>query len=68
MILGSIDEVIYVVDENGIIIFYNFVVVKYDGLKIEKVLGKYLLEVFLFLLREMSILMKVLDIKKFIVY
>ena len=44
-ILGSIDEAIHAVDENGITIFYNSVA-KHDGSKIEKVLGKHLLEAF----------------------
>ena len=38
-ILGSIDEAIHAVDENGITIFYNSVAAKHDGSKIEKVLG-----------------------------
>lgn len=45
-ILGSIDEAIHAVDENGITIFYNSVAAKHDGSKIEKVLGKHLLEAF----------------------
>ena len=35
-ILGSIDEAIHAVDENGITIFYNSVAAKHDGSKIEK--------------------------------
>lgn len=62
-ILGSIDEAIHAVDENGITIFYNSVAAKHDGSKIEKVLGKHLLEAFPSLSRETSTLMKVLDTK-----
>ena len=62
-ILGSIDEAIHAVDENGITIFYNTVAAKHDGSKIEKVLGKHLLEAFPSLSRETSTLMKVLDTK-----
>ncbi|EAL15621.1 L-lysine aminomutase regulator [Bacillus cereus G9241] len=51
-ILGSIDEAIHAVDENGITIFYNTVAAKHDGSKIEKVLGKHLLEAFPSLSRE----------------
>ena len=64
-ILGSIDEAIHAVDENGITIFYNSVAAKHDGSKIEKVLGKHLLEVFPSLSRETSTLMKVLDTKTY---
>ncbi|MRU04920.1 arginine utilization transcriptional regulator RocR, partial [Bacillus anthracis] len=67
-ILGSIDEAIHAVDENGITIFYNTVAAKHDGSKIEKVLGKHLLEAFPSLSRETSTLMKVLDTKKPIVH
>lgn len=54
---------IHAVDENGITIFYNTVAAKHDGSKIEKVLGKHLLEAFPSLSRETSTLMKVLDTK-----
>ncbi|PEE40795.1 sigma-54 interaction domain-containing protein [Bacillus pseudomycoides] len=63
-ILGSIDEAIHAVDENGITIFYNTVAAKHDGSKIENVLGKHLLEAFPSLSRETSTLMKVLNTKK----
>ncbi|TKJ01966.1 arginine utilization transcriptional regulator RocR, partial [Bacillus cereus] len=49
-------------------IFYNSVAAKHDGSKIEKVLGKHLLEAFPSLSRETSTLMKVLDTKKPIVH
>ena len=55
-ILGSIDEAIHAVDENGITIFYNTVAAKHDGSKIENVLGKHLLEAFPSLSRETSTL------------
>ncbi|KOS28372.1 ATPase AAA [Bacillus anthracis] len=67
-ILGSIDEAIHALDENGFTIFYNTVAAKHDGSKIEKVLGKHLLEAFPSLSRETSTLMKVLDTKKPIVH
>ena len=35
-ILGSIDEAIHAVDENGITIFYNTVAAKHDGSKLKK--------------------------------
>ena len=56
---------LYAVDENGITIFYNSVAAKHDGSKIEKVLGKHLLEAFPSLSRETSTLMKVLDTKTY---
>ncbi len=45
--------------------FYNSVAAKHDGSKIEKVLGKHLLEAFPSLSRETSTLMKVLDTKTY---
>lgn len=63
-ILGSIDEAIHAVDENGVTIFYNAVAAKHDGSKIENVLGKHLLEAFPSLSRETSTLLGVLNKKK----
>lgn len=63
-ILGSIDEAIHAVDENGVTIFYNAVAARHDGSKIENVLGKHLLEAFPSLSRETSTLLGVLNKKK----
>ena len=67
-ILGSIDEAIHAVDENGVTIFYNAVAAKHDGSKIEHVLGKHLLEAFPSLSRETSTLLGVLNKKKPIIH
>ncbi|HYK71981.1 MAG TPA: sigma 54-interacting transcriptional regulator [Pseudoneobacillus sp.] len=63
-ILKSIDEGIHVVNTDGITIFYNEVAAKHDGLEIEEVLGKPLLDVFPSLNNETSTLYKVLSTKK----
>jgi arginine utilization regulatory protein len=63
-ILKSIDEGIHVVNTEGITIFYNEVAAGHDGLRIEEVLGKPLLEVFPSLNNETSTLYKVLLTKK----
>ena len=63
-ILGSIDEAIHAVDENGITIFYNSVAAKHDGSKIEKVLEAFVRSVPVFI-KETSTLMKVLDTKTY---
>ncbi|CAM4229648.1 sigma-54 interaction domain-containing protein [Bacillus manliponensis] len=67
-ILGSIDEAIHAVDENGVTIFYNAAAAKHDGSKIEHVLGKHLLEAFPSLSRETSTLLGVLNKKKPIIH
>ncbi|WP_442594189.1 sigma-54 interaction domain-containing protein [Neobacillus sp. D3-1R] len=63
-ILKSIDEGIHVVNTDGITIFYNEVAAKHDGLEIDEVLGKPLLEVFPSLNKETSTLYKVLNATK----
>lgn len=63
-ILKSIDEGIHVVNTEGITIFYNEVAAKHDGLEVDEVLGKPLLEVFPSLSTETSTLYKVLNTKK----
>lgn len=63
-ILKSIDEGIHVVNPKGITIFYNEVAAKHDGLRVDEVLGKPLLEVFPSLNKETSTLYKVLLTKE----
>jgi arginine utilization regulatory protein len=63
-ILKSIDEGIHVINPEGITIFYNEVAAKHDGLQVDEVLGKPLLEVFPSLNKETSTLYKVLITKK----
>lgn len=58
-ILKSIDEGIHVVDIEGITIFYNGVAAKHDGLEIDEVIGKPLLEIFPSLNEKTSTLLKV---------
>ncbi|MEW9671244.1 sigma-54 interaction domain-containing protein [Ammoniphilus sp. 3BR4] len=60
-ILGAIDEGIHVVDAEGITIYYNHVAAKLDGLSVEEVMGKHLLDVFPSLDVETSTLLKVID-------
>jgi arginine utilization regulatory protein len=59
-ILSTIDEGIHVVDATGITIFYNYVAAKHDGLDINEVLGKHILESFPSLSTETSTLLKVI--------
>lgn len=59
-ILNSIDEAIHVVDKNGMTIFYNEVAADHDGVSVEEVLGKHVLEAFPSLTKETSTLLKVL--------
>ncbi|MFD2445731.1 sigma-54 interaction domain-containing protein [Bacillus sp. CGMCC 1.16607] len=63
-ILKSIDEGIHVINTEGITIFYNEVAARHDGMHIDEVLGKPLLEVFPSLNKETSTLYKVLLTKK----
>lgn len=63
-ILGSIDEAIHVVNSEGITIFYNMVAAKHDGVEIEEVLGKHVLNVFPSLTKQTSTLLKVIETKK----
>jgi arginine utilization regulatory protein len=67
-ILNSIDEAIHAVDKNGITIFYNQVAARHDGLSIEDVLGKHVLEAFPSLTKESSTLLKVLETKQSIIH
>jgi arginine utilization regulatory protein len=62
-ILGAIDEGIHVVDSQGITIYYNHVAAKLDGLSVEEVMGKHLLDVFPSLDDETSTLIKVIESK-----
>ncbi|WP_226668546.1 sigma-54 interaction domain-containing protein [Metabacillus litoralis] len=63
-ILGSIDEAIHAVNSEGITIFYNSVAAKHDGMVIEEVLGKHVLDVFPSLNKQTSTLLKVIEIGK----
>ncbi|OEF97305.1 sigma-54-dependent Fis family transcriptional regulator [Vulcanibacillus modesticaldus] len=60
-ILGTIDEGIHVVNQEGITIFYNHVAAKHDGLQVEEVLNRHLFDVFPSLNRESSTLLKVIE-------
>uniref|UniRef100_UPI000C25A53E sigma-54 interaction domain-containing protein n=1 Tax=Mycobacteroides abscessus TaxID=36809 RepID=UPI000C25A53E len=60
-ILSAIDEGIHVVDSQGITIYYNHVAAKLDGLSVEEVMGKHLLDVFPSLDDETSTLIKVIE-------
>ncbi|WP_240689191.1 sigma-54-dependent Fis family transcriptional regulator [Ammoniphilus sp. YIM 78166] len=60
-ILGAIDEGIHVVDSQGITIYYNHVAAKLDGLSVEEVMGKHLLDVFPSLDDDTSTLIKVIE-------
>ncbi len=63
-ILNSIDESIHAVDNNGMTIFYNQVAAEHDGVSVEDVLGKHVLEAFPSLTKETSTLLKVLETKQ----
>ncbi|MET3196867.1 arginine utilization regulatory protein [Bacillus sp. OAE603] len=63
-ILNSIDESIHAVDNNGMTIFYNQVAAENDGVSVEDVLGKHVLEAFPSLTKETSTLLKVLETKQ----
>lgn len=63
-ILGSIDEAIHAVNSEGMTIFYNQVAAKHDGVEIEEVLGKHVLEVFPSLNKQTSTLLKVIETGK----
>ncbi|GAE36150.1 sigma-54 interaction domain-containing protein [Halalkalibacter akibai] len=60
-ILGSIDEAIHVINAEGITIYYNLVAAKNDGIEIEDVLGKHVLDVFPSLNKHSSTLLKVIE-------
>ncbi|WP_204954196.1 sigma-54 interaction domain-containing protein [Metabacillus crassostreae] len=63
-ILGSIDEAIHAVNSEGITIFYNSVAAQHDGIEIEEVLGKHVLDVFPSLNKQTSTLLKVIETGK----
>lgn len=63
-ILKSIDEGIHVVNMEGKTIFYNEVAASHDGMKVEEVLGKHILEAFPSLTAESSTLLKVIQTGK----
>jgi arginine utilization regulatory protein len=63
-ILGSIDEGIHAVNSEGITIFYNKVAAIHDGVKIDEVLGKHVLDVFPSLTSQTSTLLKVIETGK----
>lgn len=63
-ILNSIDEGIHVVDQHGCTIYYNEIAAKHDGLKIEEVLGRPLLDVFPSLNKNTSTLFSVMQTKQ----
>ncbi|WP_066368268.1 sigma-54 interaction domain-containing protein [Neobacillus fumarioli] len=63
-ILKSIDEGIHVVNMEGKTIFYNEVAARHDGMKVEEVLGKHILEAFPSLTAESSTLLKVIQTGK----
>jgi arginine utilization regulatory protein len=63
-ILKSIDEGIHVVNTDGETIFYNEVAAKHDGMTVNEVLGRPLLEVFPSLTVDSSTLLKVMKSKK----
>lgn len=63
-ILGSIDEAIHAVNAEGITIFYNKVAAKHDGVEIDEVLGKHVLDVFPSLNSQTSTLLKVIETGK----
>ncbi|MGJ9383724.1 sigma-54 interaction domain-containing protein [Salipaludibacillus sp. CF4.18] len=60
-ILASIDEAIHVINVNGMTIFYNQVAASNDGVQINDVLGRHLLDVFPSLNRQSSTLLKVIE-------
>ncbi|MFJ7678256.1 sigma-54 interaction domain-containing protein [Peribacillus sp. NPDC097198] len=63
-ILASIDEGIHVIDLKGQTIFYNEVAANHDGMKVEEVLGKPLLEAFPSLNHKSSTLLRVIQSEK----
>lgn len=63
-ILSTIDEGIHVVNKEGITIFYNQVAAKHDGLKVDEVIDKHLLEVFPSLNSDTSTLLKAIETGK----
>ncbi|WP_026562527.1 sigma 54-interacting transcriptional regulator [Bacillus sp. J37] len=60
-ILSSIDEAIHAVNDEGITIFYNQVAAIHDGVDIDEVLGRHVLDVFPSLSKQTSTLLKVIE-------
>lgn len=63
-ILDSIDEGIHVINQDGITIYYNTSAANHDGVNVEEVLGKHILDVFPSLSRETSTLIRVMKTGK----
>lgn len=63
-ILGSIDEAIHAVNSEGVTIFYNNVAANHDGVEINEVLGKHVLDAFPSLDNQTSTLLKVIETGK----
>ncbi|NRD80454.1 sigma 54-interacting transcriptional regulator [Bacillus sp. BRMEA1] len=63
-ILKSIDEGIHVVNTEGKTIYYNEVAARHDGMEVEEVLGKHLLDAFPSLTVDSSTLLKVIQTSK----
>lgn len=63
-ILANVEEAIHVVDDKGITVYYNQAASEMDGLKIESVVGRHILEVYPSLTTETSSLLQVLSRQK----
>jgi len=63
-ILSAIDEGIHAVDDRGMTIYYNHIAAQLDGMQVEEVQGKHLLEVFPSLNVETSTLLKVIETRE----
>jgi arginine utilization regulatory protein len=63
-ILTSIDEGIHVIDSEGITVYYNSVAARHDGLSLNDVMGRHVLDVFPSLDEETSTLLKVIQTGK----
>lgn len=63
-ILKVIDEGIHAIDLNGKTIFYNDIAAAHDGMKVNEVIGKHVLEVFPSLTKESSTLLQVIESEK----
>ncbi|MBP1933984.1 sigma-54 interaction domain-containing protein [Ammoniphilus resinae] len=63
-ILSAIDEGIHAVDARGMTIYYNHIAAQLDGMQVEEVQGKHLLEVFPSLNVETSTLLKVIETRE----
>lgn len=63
-ILANVEEAVHVVDDKGITVYYNQAASEMDGLKIESVVGRHILEVYPSLTTETSSLLQVLSSQK----